>query len=171
MLDIKDKAPVSVLLVGLAVSLGAEAESSKATVLWSGTVPTVTASDTLVITGLAGDTTALYGTITPSPTGVFKSDTIVLESHVNDGDATSPVIGDLTAANWRLVDASVTFDGAANPAQNVEVNVNGAPTAIGDVISAEETISTQVNQTATLPEAEVGGATVQATITVLADIV
>lgn len=170
MFNFKKSALASVLLMGMAASAGANA-SSNATVLWSGTVPTTSASDAMVITGLAGDTTALNGTITPGTDGVFESDTIVLESHVNDGDATTPVIGALAAANWTLVDAAVTFDGKANPAQAVEVDVNGAPVVVGDVVSGVESISTKVKQTAVLPEAEVGGTTVQASVTVMADLV
>lgn len=170
MFNFKKSALASVLLMGMAASAGANA-ASNATVLWSGVVPTTSASDALIITGLAGDTTALNGTITPSTDGVFESDTIVLESHVNDGDAATPVVGALASANWTIVDASVTFDGTANPSQAVEVDVNGAPVVVGDVVSGVETISTKVKQTAVLPEAEVGGTTVQASVTVMADLV
>ncbi|MFA0345375.1 hypothetical protein AB4486_00045 [Vibrio sp. 10N.222.55.C6] len=170
MFNFKKSALASVLLMGMAVSAGANA-SSNATVIWSGTVPVTNASDALIITGLGGDTTALNGTITPSTDGVFESDTIVLESHLNDGDAVTPVVGALASANWTLVDASVAFDGVANPSQAVEINVNGAPVAVGDVVSGEETISTKVKQTAVLPESEVGGTTVQASVTVMADLV
>ncbi|URM15068.1 hypothetical protein KLJ63_06480 [Vibrio splendidus] len=170
MFNFKKSALASVLLMGMAASAGANA-ASNATVIWSGVVPTTNASDALIITGLAGDTTALNGTITPSTDGVFESDTIVLESHLNDGDAATPVVGALASANWTLVDASVTFDGVANPSQAVEIDVNGAPVAVGDVVSGEETISTKVKQTAVLPESEVGGTTVQASVTVMADLV
>ncbi|WP_373953926.1 hypothetical protein [Vibrio pomeroyi] len=170
MLNFKKSALASVLLMGMAASAGANA-ASNATVLWSGIVPTTSPSDALVITGLAGDLTALNGTITPSTDGVFESDTIVLESHLNDGDAATPVVGALAAANWTLVDATVTYDGIANPGQAVEIDVNGAPVLVGDVVSSVETISTKVKQTAVLPEAEVGGTTVQASVTVMADLV
>ncbi|MFA0058114.1 hypothetical protein [Vibrio echinoideorum] len=170
MFNFKKSALASVLLIGMAASAGANA-SSNATVLWSGVVPATNATDALIITGLAGDITALNGTITPSTDGVFESDTIVLESHVNDGDAANPVIGALASANWTLVDAAVTYDGIANPAQTVEIDVNGAPVAVGEVVSGVETISTKVKQTAALPEAEVGGTTVQASVTVMADLV
>ncbi|WP_186171992.1 hypothetical protein [Vibrio chagasii] len=170
MFNFKKSALASVLLMGMAASAGANA-SSNATVLWSGIVPTTNASDALIITGLGGDMTALNGSITPSSDGVFESDTIVLESHVNDGDVETPVVGALTSANWTLVDATVTFDGIANPTQVVEVEVNGAPLVIGDAVSGKETISTKIKQTAALPEAEVGGTTVQASVTVMADLV
>lgn len=170
MSNFKKSALASVLLMGMAVSAGANA-SSNATVVWSGVVPTTSASDALIITGLLGDTTALNGTITASTDGVFESDIIVLESHVNDGDAATPVIGALASANWTFVDASVTYDGIANPAQTVEIDVNGEPVSVGEVVSGEETISTKVKQTAVLPEAEVGGTTVQASVTVMADLV
>lgn len=170
MLNFKKSALASVLLMGMSVSAGANA-SSNATVLWSGVVPTTSASDALIITGLSGDATALNGAITPSSDGVFESDTIVLESHVNDGNAQEPVVGALVSANWTLVDASVTFDGIANPSQAVEVDINNAPAIVGDVVTDVETISTKVKQTAVLPEAEVGGTTVQASLTVMADLV
>ncbi|WP_061019326.1 hypothetical protein [Vibrio splendidus] len=172
MFNFKKNVLASVLLMGMAASAGANA-ASNATVLWSGIVPTTSASDALVITGLAGDTTALNGAITASSDGVFESDTIVLESHINDGDADAeiPVVGALASANWTLVDASVTFDGLANPSQAVEVEVNGAPVVVGDVVPGVETISTKIKQTAVLPEAEVGGTTVQASLTVMADLV
>lgn len=170
MYNFKKSTLVSVLLMGIATSTGAYA-ASNATVLWSGTVPVTNPTDALIITGLGGDTTALHGTITSSTDGIFESDSIVLESHINDGDALVPVIGALAAANWTLVDASVTFDGIANPAQTVEVDVNGAPLLVGDVVSGAETISTKVKQSTALPEAEVGGTSVQATVTVMADLV
>lgn len=160
----------SALLIGLVVSASANA-ASNATMTWTGTVPVTNASDTLVITGLAGDLTALNGTITTNTTGAFESDAIVLEAHTNDGDAAAPTVGALSSANWTLVSSGVTYDGIANPAQLVEVNINGAPVATGDVVSATETISTTVKQTADLPEAEVGGSTVQANVTVMADVI
>ncbi|OEF94283.1 hypothetical protein [Vibrio splendidus] len=170
MFNFKKSSLVSVLLMGMAASAGANA-ASNATVLWSGIVPTTSPSDALIITGQSGDTTALNGTITPSSDGVFESDTILLEAHVNDGDAATPVVGELTDANWTLTAASVTFDGIANPSQAVEVDVNGEKVAVGGVVSNAKTFSAKVKQTAVLPEAEVGGATVQASITVMADLV
>lgn len=170
MFNFKKSALASVLLTGMAISSGAQASSS-ATVIWSGTVPTTNASDAMVITGLSGDLTALNGTITPSSDGVFESDTIVLESHANDGTANAPVVGDLAVANWTLVDAAVTYDGTANPAQEVEVEVNGEVMAVGGSVESVESISTKVRQTAALPESEVGGTAVQATVTVMADLV
>lgn len=168
--NIKKTALASALLMGMVLSAGANA-ASNATVVWTGTVPVTNASDEIVITGLAGDLTALNGTITPSTDGIFESDSIVLESHVNDsGDPAAPTIGALVAANWTLVDATVTFDGVANPAQTVEVDINGAAIVVGDVVPSVETIATKVSQTATLPEAEVGGSTVQASVTVMADV-
>ncbi|WP_061039981.1 hypothetical protein [Vibrio coralliirubri] len=169
MFNFKKNVLASVLLMGMAASAGANA-ASNATVLWSGTVPTTTASDEIIITGLGGDTTALNGTITPSSDGVFESDAIVLESHANTGDAAAPVVGNaLVNANWNLVDVSVTFDGVANPKQEVEVSVNGKPFVAGTSVEAT-TISTKVKQTVPLPEAEVGGTTVQASVTVMADV-
>ncbi|MGI9875943.1 hypothetical protein [Vibrio chagasii] len=170
MFNFKKSALASVLLMGMAVSAGANA-TSNATVVWSGVVPTTNASDAMIITGLAGDTTALYGTITPTTEGVFESDAIVLESHVNDGDAANPVVGALASANWTMGETSVTFDGIENPSQAVEVDVNGAPVVFNDVISGVETISIKVKQTSALPEAEVGGTTVKASVTVMADLV
>lgn len=170
MFNFKKSALASVLLMGMAVSAGANA-SSDATVVWSGTVPVTNPTDAMIITGLAGDMTALNGTITATSDGVFESDSIVLESHNNDGDATTPVVGALASANWTLVDATVTYDAIANPAQAIEIDVNGAPVVVGDVISGVETISTKIKQTAVLPEAEVGGSTVQATVRVIADLI
>ncbi|MFA0106220.1 hypothetical protein AB4441_14510 [Vibrio splendidus] len=168
--NMKKAALTSALLAGLALSANVNA-AANATAVWTGTVPVVNADDTIVITGFSGDLTALNGTITAGTDGVFESDTIVLESHLNDGDAATPVVGALASANWTLVDASVTFDGVANPSQAVEIDVNGAPVVVGDVVSGEETISTKVKQTAVLPESEVGGTTVQASVTVMADLV
>lgn len=170
MFNFKKSALASVLLMGMAVSAGANA-ASNATVVWSGTVPVTNPTDAMIITGLAGDMTALNGTITATSDGVFESDSIVLESHENDGDATTPVVGALASANWTLVDATVTYDAIANPAQAIEIDVNGAPVVVGDVISGVETISTKIKQTAVLPEAEVGGSTVQATVSVIADLI
>ncbi|WP_086968315.1 hypothetical protein [Vibrio coralliirubri] len=170
MFNFKKSALASVLLMGMAASAGANA-AAKADMVWSGVVPTTSASDALTITGLAGNPQALYGTITPSTDGVFESDAIVLEAHINDGDATNPIVGALALANWTLVDAVVTYDGVTNPAQVVEVDVNGAPVVVGDVVSRVETISTKVKQTAVLPQAEVGGTNVQASVTVMADLV
>lgn len=170
MFNFKKSALASVLLMGMAVSAGANA-ASNATVVWSGTVPVTNPTDAMIITGLAGDMTALNGTITATSDGVFESDSIVLESHNNDGDATTPVVGALASANWTLVDATVTYDAIANPAQAIEIDVNGAPVVVGDVISGVETISTKIKQTAVLPEAEVGGSTVQATVSVIADLI
>ncbi|NOH79973.1 hypothetical protein F0231_09490 [Vibrio sp. RE86] len=171
MTNFKKSALASLFVFGLAASAVANA-SSNATVIWSGTVPVTNASASMVITGLAGDLTALNGTITPGTDGVFESDAIVLESHINDNnDPANPTVGLLAPANWTLVDATVTFDGSANPAQAVEVDVNGAPLAIGDQVQNVETISAKISQTVALPEAEVGGATVEATLTVMADLV
>jgi hypothetical protein len=174
---IKKSTLASALLIGLVVSASASANaaSSNATVTWTGTVPGVTASDTVVITGLAGDLNALNGTITTSTSGVFESDAIILESHTNDiasgGTAATPVVGPLASANWTLISSGVTYDGIANPAQVVEVNINGAPIITGDVVSGTETITTTIKQTADLPEAEVGGSTVQANVIVMADVI
>lgn len=170
MSNLKKIALGSVILMGMAVSAGASA-SSNATVIWSGIVPVTRASDDIIITGLAGSTTAPTGTVTSSADGVFLSDTIVLESHLNDGTASAPTIGGLASANWTLIGASVTYDGIANPAQLVEVDINGTKVNLGDSISGVETISTKIMQTALLPEAEVSGTTVQAAVTVIADIV
>ncbi|MCC4784505.1 hypothetical protein BCU33_013080 [Vibrio lentus] len=170
MFKFKKSALSTVLLMGMAASVNVNAAST-ATVIWSGVVPATNPSDVLIITGLGGDTTALTGTITPSTDGIFESDAIVLESHLNDGDVAVPVIGALAAANWTIVDAAVTFDGIANPAQVIEVDVNGAPVIVGDVVSGVETIATKVKQTAVLPADEIGGTTVQASVTVMADLV
>ncbi|RYU68410.1 hypothetical protein ERW51_08560 [Aliivibrio finisterrensis] len=161
---------VSTLLIGMAVSAGANA-ASNATVIWSGIVPSVVADDDIMITGLAGSLTALIGTISPTTVGVFESDPITLEAHINDGDASAPVLGALTQANWTISEATVTFDGMANPAQTVEVSINGSPTLVGDTIAGVETIATTIKQTTDLPEAEVGGTTVQASVTVMADVI
>lgn len=170
MFNLKKSALASVLLMGMAVSAGANA-SSNATVVWSGVVPSTSPSDSLIITGLGGDTTALVGTITPSTNGVFESDSIILEAHTNDGtDAANPVVGAAAAANWTIVDATVTYDGRENPAQAVEVDVNGQPMVVGDVIKEVDSIRTKIKQTAELPEAEVGGTTIQASVTVMADL-
>lgn len=169
--NIKKTTLASVLLMGMALSAGANA-ASNATVVWTGLVPSSSASDTMVITGLSGDQTALNGTITPTTDGIFETDAIVLESHTNDsGDPAAPTVGALVAANWTLVDAAVTYDGAANPAQVLEVNINGAPVVVGGAVAATETISATVKQTSALPESEVGGTTVQASVTVMADVV
>lgn len=169
MSNIKTAVLASTLLMGLSLSTGANA-SANATVIWTGTVPVTSPSDAMIITGLAGDLTALNGTITPKTDGTFASDSIILESHTNDGDAAAPVVGALAAANWTIADASVTFDGVANAAQIVEIDVNGASVVVGDVIPSIETVATKVSQTAALPEAEVGGTTVQASVTIMADL-
>ncbi|WP_286300056.1 hypothetical protein [Vibrio apostichopi] len=168
--NFKKCALTAALLMGMGVSAGAMA--ANATVVWSGIVPTSNASDTLVITGFAGDMSALTGTISADSDGVFTSDSIVLEAHVNDSDdADAPTVGVLTLANWTLTDATVSYDGIANPAQVVTVEINGAPATVGEDIASVDTISTKVSQTAVLPASEVGGASVQASLSVLASII
>lgn len=171
MFNFKKSVLASVLLMGMAASAGANA-AANATVVWSGVIPTSNASDEIIITGLSGDLTALNAGISPSQDGVFLSDPIVLESHVNDSsDTANPTVGAKTPANWTLMDVAVTYDGVANPAQVVEVEVNGAPAVVGEVISTVDTITTKVQQTVALPESEVGGASVQASATFMADVV
>ncbi|MGR5357994.1 hypothetical protein [Vibrio chagasii] len=175
MFNFKQNALTSLVLIGMATSAGANAADATATVIWSGTVPASNASGAIVITGTGGDLTALHGTINSQSNGVFESDSIVLEAHANDtgngGTAANPVVGALIQANWTLKDAVVTFDGMVNSAQAVEVNVNGSPLAVGEVVSGETTIRTVVKQTAELPESEVGGTSVQAAVTVMASVV
>lgn len=170
MFNFKKSVLASIVLMGMAASAGANA-ASNATVVWSGTVPTANASDKLVITGQFGDLTSLTGVIKATSDGQFETNELVLESHANTGTAASPVVGDLASANWTLSNASITYDGLANAAQIIEVEVNGAAVAVGGEIKDVETISTKIKQTNALPEAEVGNTTVQATLTVMADIV
>ncbi|KOO12737.1 hypothetical protein AKJ18_22285 [Vibrio xuii] len=160
------------LVIGMTASTGAYANATaNATTVWSGIVPTTSGTDKVIITGLAGDMTALNGTITPDTKGVFETDAIILEAHLNTGDAAAPVVGDLAAANWTLNDASVTYDGKANQAQSVEILINNSPVSVGDSISGEETITAKITQSAQLPEAEVSNTTVQASMTLMADVI
>lgn len=169
MSNFKKSVLTSVLLAGMAVTAGVNAASVTAT--WTGEVPESSADDQIVITGLGGSTADLRGTITSDEQGVFITDAIVLESHVNDGDATTPIVGALTAANWTVGEHTVKFDGMANPAQIVEVEVNGQTVTEGELIPSVETVSALVKQTASLPVAEVGGSSVQANLTLLASMI
>lgn len=157
----------------MAMSVGANAATdAQATLVWSGTVPGSIASDAVIITGLNGVADALTGSISPSVDGTFVSSTITAESHTNSGDAITPVIGALVASNWSLVSADVAYDGVANPASTVEVQINGTPVAIGDpALAGLETIGVSISQTTALPEAEVSGAKVQGSVTLLSSLI
>ncbi|WP_241802785.1 hypothetical protein [Aliivibrio logei] len=154
----------------MTVSAGAYAAPSTTTVVWSGIVPGTVANDNIVITGVSGSLASLTGSITPNTDGTFLSDTVTLESHVNDGTAAVPVVGILDATtNWTLADASVTFDGKANAAQVIEVSLNGVVAPIATVVPLTSSLTAEIAQTVALDEAEVSGTTVQASITLMAD--
>ncbi|MCY9863790.1 hypothetical protein OTK49_14705 [Vibrio coralliirubri] len=170
MFNVKKSVLASILLTGMAVSAGANA-TPNAFVTWSGDVPTTNASDDLIITGFDGDIEALTGSLEPDTQGVFQTDILTLEARTNDGDATAPIVGALTSANWSILNPTVTYNNVSNPAQSVDVYINGAVVVPGDVVSGVETISLQMGQTAELPEAEVSDTHVSATVTVMADVV
>ncbi|RYU55034.1 hypothetical protein [Aliivibrio finisterrensis] len=173
MTNFKKNALVTLAGLGMVMSAGAyAATNAQATLVWSGTVPGALASDSVVITGLNGIGDAFLGSISPSTDGTFVSSIITAESHTNDGDATTPVVGALVATNWTLVSADVAYDGVANPAATVEVQINGAPVAVGDpALPGLESVGVSIAQTTPLDEADVAGAKVQGSVTLLSSLI
>ncbi|OEE33269.1 hypothetical protein [Vibrio genomosp. F10] len=158
----------SMLLVGLTTSIGAYA-AAPATVTWYGEVPVTGNDNELVITGLNGVQEAQIGGITADSMGVFSSDALILEAHVNEGDLDTPIVGELSNANWSYHDSKVTYDGLEHASSQVSVFVNGeAFSPESDPVQAQ-TVSIKISQTAQLPVADIGGSIVQASVTLMAE--
>lgn len=148
----------------------AQANTGSAVVNWTGLMPGSNA-DGLVITGVAGSLDIPNGTITAEEDGTFTSSSVILESHLNDGDATTPVVGALTAATWSVSSKTLAYGGTFDPTlgANIEVIADGVAVADeADLVAGQaETISLAVQSTTPTDVATPGDA-VQATLTVVA---
>ncbi|MGI9918418.1 hypothetical protein [Vibrio owensii] len=145
----------------------AQAADPQATVVWSGVIPDASFGDTLLITGLNGDLSAQTGALTPNADGTFNSETIVLEARNNDGSVDTPVVGDLVNADWTIANSAISYDGVSLTDAVLEVAIDG--TQVVDTAAAAtgvQTIGLSVAQAS--PLSDVGGSTVQASVTVLA---
>ncbi|MDC8855804.1 hypothetical protein [Shewanella algae] len=164
---IKKGVLATVLTVGFSSIVPAYAAT--ATLTWTGIVPGSSADDRIVITGENGSLSSISGTIIAQEDGTFTSDALVVESHKNTGTSSAPVIGELVDVNWKMTANTIRFDNKEVSNANLEVIVNGQKMSVGDVISAKNTLSTKVTQTAILSAADVAQATVQASVTLLAE--
>ncbi|MEZ8236621.1 hypothetical protein AB6C62_24310 [Vibrio splendidus] len=171
MSNFKKSALASVLLMGMAANANA-ADSASATVVWSGLVPGSIASDSLIITGEDSSTLALTGTIVAEADGTFETSNVVLEAHNNtaDEDGGEPVIGALASANWKVTSMNATYNSAEQPGQTLEAYVDGSKVSKGETVGNKQFISVSLKQTAELDSTNVADTTVQASLTVMADV-
>ncbi|AWG86255.1 hypothetical protein [Vibrio parahaemolyticus] len=167
--NIKKAVLTSLTLAGLAIGLNAQAAvDPSAVVVWTGKVPTVNAGDSLLITGLGGSQEALSGALAPNNDGTFISPSIILEARVNDGSATTPVVGALTDASWTVKGVDVAYGGSAQTDQEVAVQIDGTDVEVnGTAVAGKSSISLTVSQSKALT-ADVGGKDVQAAVTLMA---
>ncbi len=167
--NIKKAVLTSLTLAGMAIGLNAQAAvDPSAVVVWTGKVPTVNTGDSLLITGLGGSQDALSGALAPKNNGTFISPAIILEARMNDGDATTPVVGDLTDASWTVKAVDVAYGGSAELDQEVAVQIDGTDVEInGAAVAGKSSISLTVTQSKELT-ADVGGKDVQAAVTLMA---
>ncbi|MEZ9156390.1 hypothetical protein AB4510_18840 [Vibrio sp. 10N.222.54.B12] len=171
MSNFKKSALASVLLMGMAANANA-ADSASATVVWTGLVPGSIASDSLIITGEDSSTLELTGEIVAEADGTFQTSNVVLEAHKNTATSgAEPVIGALASANWTVHSMNATYDNAVQPGQILEAYVDGSKVAKGDSVDNKQSISVSLKQTAELDSANVADTTVQASLTVMADVV
>jgi hypothetical protein len=171
MSNFKKSALASVLLMGMAANANA-ADPASATVVWTGLVPGSVASDSVIITGEDSSTLELTGQIVAEADGTFQTSNIVLEAHSNTAEAgAAPVIGALASANWTVHSMNATYDNAVQPGQTLEAYVDGNKVAKGDSVKSKQSISVSLKQTAALDSADVADTTVQASLTVMADLV
>ncbi|HAS6221202.1 hypothetical protein ABRZ68_12040 [Vibrio vulnificus] len=160
-------AVASITLMGLS-SMAHAAPDAQGTFVWSGVVPGSIASAALVITGLNGNATAMTGAIQPNTDGTFVSPVLVAESRTNTGSELAPVAGDLAAANWTLVDATLAYNGVTVTDAVLDVTINGVSASINDSIPSVDNLKISLAQAVPLDEASVAGSTVQASVTVIA---
>lgn len=170
MSNFKKSALASVLLMGMTVNANA-ADPASGTVVWTGLVPGSISSGSLIITGENSSMMELTGTIVAEADGTFQTSNVVLEAHENTGTADAPVIGELASANWTVHSMNATYDNVAQPGQTIEAYVDGTKVAKGETITGKESISVSLQQTAQLDSADVADTTVQASLTVMADLV
>lgn len=147
------------------------ADPASATVVWTGMVPGSLASNSVIITGENGSLLELTGDVVAAADGKFKTSEIVLEAHKNSGDAASPTVGELALANWTVSDMNANYDNKQHPDQTLEAYVNGDKVAKGASVDGKETIKVFLKQTAELDSASVADTTVQASLTMMADLV
>ncbi|WP_038880796.1 hypothetical protein [Vibrio jasicida] len=145
----------------------AQAADPQATVVWTGSIPSVQPGDTILITGLGGDLTAQSGALTPAADGTFTSETIVLESRLNAGSAETPEVGALQNANWQIASSTLTYGGVTNNAATLEVSIDGV-VVTDDAAAAADANSIRLSVAQNSPLTDVGGDSVQAAVTVLA---
>lgn len=171
MSNFKKSALASVLLMGMAANANAAGPAS-ATVVWTGLVPGSIASDSVIITGKDSSLLELTGEIIAEADGKFQTSNIVLEAHSNTATAgNDPVIGALASANWTVHSMNATYDNLEQVGQTLEAYVDGSKVDLGDSVDGKQSISVSLKQTAELDAAEVADTTVQATLTVMADLV
>ncbi|MEZ8658791.1 hypothetical protein AB4581_11395 [Vibrio cyclitrophicus] len=158
----------TVTLAGMAIGVNAHAAvDPSAVVVWTGKVPAVNSGENLLITGMGGSLEAVTGSLAPNTDGTFVSPTLFLEARLNEGDATSPVVGDLTAANWTVRAADVAYGGSAQTDQDVTVQINGNDVELNGTPLEESSIGITVTQSQVLA-ADVSGKDVQAAVTLMA---
>lgn len=166
-MKIKQKV-LAATLASLGLLSVAQAADPSATVVWSGVVPATQGDGSTIITGFNGSETALSGTINASADGTFTSSSVVLE--IRDG--VSGTVGELHAggATWQVKSTSLTYDGQGVANANLIVNVDNNPVTLNtDAATGAQTISISVAQDADLTADNVGGTSVQASATLVAD--
>ncbi|WP_045423108.1 hypothetical protein [Vibrio jasicida] len=169
------KLATSALLLSAFAGTVSAGDVASSTVVWNGIVPSSIPSGDRIITGFNGNLTALTGTILADTTGKFESSEIVLEAHeytpANADSGEVEVIGDLKASVWEVVRASVTYNGAPVTGVDFKVYANKTEVAVGgqfgETGTGYERVTWTMSQVADLPVETVGGATAQASLTVV----
>ena len=183
MFNFKKNAVASIMILGMAATANAAETTTEtttettastpgafATLVWTGTVPNSQASSGLIITGLDSNLTGFNGVVVADVDGTFETESIVLEAHKNDAaEGASPVVGELTNANWTVTGYDVKYDNKAPSKSNIEVYLNDQLTALNASVSDVNTVKARLKQTEELTAEEVGGTSVQATLTLMAD--
>lgn len=155
----------------LAISGNALAETASASLVWSGYVPGTEDGQRIKITGLNNGAIG-SGTLIVANNGTFTSNQVVLESRRANALAGENgwAIGDLVNATWTLSSAQVNYGGVPATDATVVVRNNGTVWAQGQTgqITGTNNVNITVQQTTPI---EVGvNSTVQAQVTVLAQI-
>ena len=170
MTNLKKLTIAAAMTTCLMAATNASADPLNATLVWQGTVPETGVSDSLIITGENGDLAEVLGTIVADVDGTFKSSSLTLEAHTNDGNAESPQVGELQEVKWTLKKANITYGGVEVAGTTPEVLINNTEIKLNGTVDAD-VIKASINQTAPLEASDVGGKAVAASITLIADVV